>query len=310
MTSTPNASNLLRCNCSMCARRGVPLLQVAHDALQVVQGQGELSTYSFGTHMALHMFCKRCGVYTHHQPRSSVDHWNVNVCCLDEVDPATLGQIPWLDARHQHPNEAAGHRFYAHKVFLNARGLGIAPDADRPLRFWPLLPYDELRALFVERAAVVAAAAAPRRIWHVGSSSVRGMCGLLSVDLLCLSPVWPVDDALRARMAAAGFRCAGSSPHSGEDGVWFFLHDDPTITTADGVTHRGIGLACHFVRDGSDMPVKFLALREYCTRVPDGIGGWGRWGMLCVTWGEAAHRRYAELKSTLAAVEVRPRVRC
>jgi hypothetical protein len=32
------------------------------------------------------------------------------VGCIDELDPATLGEIPWLDARHEHPNDAKGHK--------------------------------------------------------------------------------------------------------------------------------------------------------------------------------------------------------
>jgi hypothetical protein len=82
-------------------------------------------------------------------------------------------------------------QFYAHRTFLNARGLNIT-EGDRPLRFWQRVPYEQLRALFLEWSAKVKAAVGPKYVWHVGSSSIPNMCGLLSVDLLCISPVWPV----------------------------------------------------------------------------------------------------------------------
>lgn len=275
---------VLRCNCTLCARRGVPMMQVRHDQFELV-GTESLGEYSFGTHMAVHYFCKRCGVYTHHQPRSSVDHWNVNICCVDGVDPMLLGEVPWLDARKEHPNESEGHSFYGHRQWVLPPTVLASTVADKPLRFFQVAPWDELRALFLDKSQQILnkTELGITRVWQVGSSSIKGMPGLLGVDMLAHAPQWPLGDAFIEGMSALGYRCAGYSPHTeGEGGQWFLMRDDPSIVV-NGVTHENIGCVCHVVRPGT-MFDRLLALREYCTRVPEG------------------KRRYSELKEAISKV--------
>lgn len=46
-----------------------------------------LTTYTFGTHQAKHLFCKVCGISAHYIPRSNPDGVAVTVHC---VDPCTI----------------------------------------------------------------------------------------------------------------------------------------------------------------------------------------------------------------------------
>lgn len=42
-----------------------------------------LTTYTFNTHTARHMFCSRCGIKAFYVPRSHPDGFSVNANCID-----------------------------------------------------------------------------------------------------------------------------------------------------------------------------------------------------------------------------------
>src|SRR5262245_37880030 len=81
---------IVECNCSICSRKGYLHWIVPRAAFRLVSGAEELSTYRFGTGTAQHHFCRHCGVASFYVPRSHPDGIDVNVRCLDEVDPSTL----------------------------------------------------------------------------------------------------------------------------------------------------------------------------------------------------------------------------
>ncbi len=85
--------NPLRCNCSMCRRRGAIMGAVARSGLTVVQGESSLKEYQFNTKVARHYFCSICGIYTHHQRRSNPDEYGYNIGCLEGVDPTHLEPV-------------------------------------------------------------------------------------------------------------------------------------------------------------------------------------------------------------------------
>jgi len=89
--------NARRCNCSMCRRRGAIVASVPLSGIRVVQGADSLALYQFNTRTARHYFCKRCGVYTHHQRRSVPTEYGYNVGCLEGVDPFELPPVPTMD---------------------------------------------------------------------------------------------------------------------------------------------------------------------------------------------------------------------
>jgi hypothetical protein len=72
------------CNCSICHMLGYQHLIVSTADFRLLQGEDELTTYSFNTGIAKHRFCRHCGVKSFYTPRSHPDGLSVNVRCLDE----------------------------------------------------------------------------------------------------------------------------------------------------------------------------------------------------------------------------------
>jgi len=72
------------CNCSICSRSGYLHLIVPKSRFKLLQGADNLTTYTFDTHEAKHMFCKTCGVKSFYIPRSNPDGYSVNLRCLDQ----------------------------------------------------------------------------------------------------------------------------------------------------------------------------------------------------------------------------------
>jgi len=93
--------NLRRCNCSLCRRKGAIMASVPLAGLRVTKGEDMLTLYQWNTKTAKHYFCKVCGIYTHHQRRSTPTQYGFNVACLDGVDPFALGEIGIGDGASQ-----------------------------------------------------------------------------------------------------------------------------------------------------------------------------------------------------------------
>jgi hypothetical protein len=62
-------------------------------------GTDVLATYTFGTHVARHLFCRVCGIHACYRPRSHPDAWDVNVRCLDDV-PVSYWRVRAFDGSH------------------------------------------------------------------------------------------------------------------------------------------------------------------------------------------------------------------
>lgn len=75
------------CNCSICKATGFLHLIVDKENFHLEQGEDALSTYTFNTGTAKHLFCKHCGIKSFYVPRSHPEGYSVNVNCLD---PATI----------------------------------------------------------------------------------------------------------------------------------------------------------------------------------------------------------------------------
>ena len=80
----------LRCNCSVCKRKGVPMVTAADASFKLTAGAEFVTLYQFNSRQARHHFCKVCGIYTHHNPRSNPSLTRVNAGCLEGVDPLAL----------------------------------------------------------------------------------------------------------------------------------------------------------------------------------------------------------------------------
>lgn len=98
---SPEVDRAIRCNCSMCARKGAAMLShtLAPDALQINDNDGTLSEYQFGSFEAKHFFCSRCGIYTFHQTKRALGQYRVNLACIDEIDALAL-PVEVFDGKH------------------------------------------------------------------------------------------------------------------------------------------------------------------------------------------------------------------
>ncbi len=81
-----NLEKVLRCNCSICKRKGSIMAMVKNEDFKIVRGKEKLSLYQFHSKIAKHFFCSICGIYTHHNPRSNPAMTGFNVGCIDEID--------------------------------------------------------------------------------------------------------------------------------------------------------------------------------------------------------------------------------
>jgi len=87
------------CNCSMCEKVGFIHLIVPERRLRITAGRDKLSDYTFNTGVALHLFCRICGVKSFYRPRSNPDGWSVNARCLDDPSALTI-EIEPFDGRN------------------------------------------------------------------------------------------------------------------------------------------------------------------------------------------------------------------
>ena len=82
-----NLEKLLRCNCSLCKRKGAIMSMVKNENYKIIKGENKLILYQFHTKVAKHYFCSICGIYTG---------------CIDEIDTFTLKSILINDGQN-HP---------------------------------------------------------------------------------------------------------------------------------------------------------------------------------------------------------------
>ena len=93
---------VLRCNCSLCKRKGAVMSLVKNENFKIIKGTDKLNLYQFHTEVAKHFFCSICGIYTHHNPRSAPAMTGFNLGCVDEVKVEDLKEVANFDGLN-HP---------------------------------------------------------------------------------------------------------------------------------------------------------------------------------------------------------------
>ena len=93
---------LMRCNCSLCKRKGAFMAMVKNEDFKITKGKEKLSLYQFHSNVAKHYFCSNCGIYTHHKMRSNPNMYGINVACLEGVKLFELENIGINDGEN-HP---------------------------------------------------------------------------------------------------------------------------------------------------------------------------------------------------------------
>lgn len=107
--SAPSRPGVYECNCSMCSKSGYLHLIVPKSRFRLLQGEKFLTTYTFNTQVARHLFCSVCGVKSFYVPRSHPDGYSVNARCLDPgtVESLTIEPVNGREWEKQYP-EARG----------------------------------------------------------------------------------------------------------------------------------------------------------------------------------------------------------
>ncbi len=109
--ANPDQDQVEDCNCSICRKKGFLHLIVPPERFTLMQGDTALTTYTFNTGIAKHLFCKHCGIHAFYRPRSHPDMFDVNLRCLDENVLSQFRIVPfdgvhWEDNVNQLPSKA------------------------------------------------------------------------------------------------------------------------------------------------------------------------------------------------------------
>jgi hypothetical protein len=96
---TGELDHVVYCNCSYCARAGYLHWNVEPAQFRITRGQDAYRTYTFGTGTSRNNFCTTCGISPFRTPRSDPHLVDINVRCLDQIDPNSL-RIQKFDGAH------------------------------------------------------------------------------------------------------------------------------------------------------------------------------------------------------------------
>jgi hypothetical protein len=102
----PARLEVQECNCSICAMTGFLHLIVPASRFRLLRGADDLTTYTFNTGTAKHLFCRHCGIKSFYVPRSNPDGYSVNVRCLDRAGIESVHVEPF-DGQHWEQSAAA-----------------------------------------------------------------------------------------------------------------------------------------------------------------------------------------------------------
>ncbi|OXA59723.1 centromere protein V [Folsomia candida] len=86
----PRTLNAIDCNCTICIKKQNKHVIVPSAQFKLLSGQTGLSTYTFNTHQAKHMFCNKCGVQSFYIPRSNPDGIGFMPHCIDRPQPKVV----------------------------------------------------------------------------------------------------------------------------------------------------------------------------------------------------------------------------
>ena len=95
---------VMRCNCSLCKRKGYIIGVIGPDDFKIIKGENLLKLYQYYTKTAKHYFCSVCGIHTHNRPRIDPKIYGINIACVEGVKPFDLKNIPVNDGEN-HPHD-------------------------------------------------------------------------------------------------------------------------------------------------------------------------------------------------------------
>ena len=88
-------TQVVSCNCSICARKGALLWAVPHEKLRLQGAADGIGTYTFNKHAIAHRFCRTCGMHPFAEDMGFAGERTayINIRCLEGVEPASLPVI-------------------------------------------------------------------------------------------------------------------------------------------------------------------------------------------------------------------------
>ena len=93
---------VIRCNCSICKRKGYVMSMVGENDLKITKGEDLLTLYQYHTNTAKHYFCSVCGIYPFTRPRSNPKVYMINIACIEGVNPFDYENVSVNDGNN-HP---------------------------------------------------------------------------------------------------------------------------------------------------------------------------------------------------------------
>ena len=98
----PDNFKAIRCNCSICKRKGTIMSMVKNEDYKILKGEDKLTLYQFHSKVAKHFFCSICGIYTHHNPRINPAMTGFNLACIEDIDTFKIENVNLVDGKN-HP---------------------------------------------------------------------------------------------------------------------------------------------------------------------------------------------------------------
>jgi hypothetical protein len=102
----PGEQVIAECNCSICRKKGFLHLIIPPEQFELLAGEESLTTYTFNTGVAKHLFCSICGMHPFYRPRSHPEAIDVNIRCLDGDELPPLRIEPFDGANWEQNIEA------------------------------------------------------------------------------------------------------------------------------------------------------------------------------------------------------------
>lgn len=96
------------CNCSVCKMKRNTHFVVPSEQFRLLTSPEELTTYTFNTGVAKHMFCRTCGVQAFYSPRSNPDGVAVTIHCIDLATVASVTTKQYDGVHWEASYEATG----------------------------------------------------------------------------------------------------------------------------------------------------------------------------------------------------------
>ena len=93
---------VIRCNCSICKRKGVIMSMVKNEDFKITKGENKLKLYQFHSKVAKHYFCSICGIHAYARPRSNPKIHMINIACVEGINPFEYENVKVNDGQN-HP---------------------------------------------------------------------------------------------------------------------------------------------------------------------------------------------------------------